>query len=454
MRGPFEIMKTFSQLKKGLAGVACGLALFIGGVFTANTINPTAHVSAATVSNLKENELDIKAKSAVAIDAKTGQILYAKNADQKRETASMSKLMTIYLVLDAIDNKKLSWDQKITPSKGAVKVSQNTNYSNVPLKEDHEYTVRDLYRATVIYSANGAAMALGDQIGGTQQKFIDMMSSEAKKMGIKDAEFYTANGLNNGDVGQDKYKGAPDSAANKMSATGMAILSQKLLADHPEVLKTTSIKEAKFDNGDTKTDMPNWNWMLKGLTKSYSALPVDGLKTGTSDAAGANFAGTVHKDGHRVITIVMGARHKNDEDTSRFEETQKLMSYVYNNYTYTNVKSGLNFKKDSKLPVYHGKELTVPTKTQGTSHLWLENDIDSNAITGQVTGNKKLYKKDGLEAPIKKGQKVGTYELTVKGQKTPFIDGSDGIKTTAVASKADKKANIFVTGWRAVKDLF
>jgi D-alanyl-D-alanine carboxypeptidase len=271
-------------------------------------------------------------------------------------------LMTLYLVLDAIDNKKLSWNQKISPSAGAVKVSQNTNYSNVPLKADHEYTVRDLYRATVIYSANGAAMALADQIGGTQQKFINMMRVEAKKMGIKDAEFYTANGLNNGDVEQDKYKGAPDSATNKMSANDVALLSQKLIQDHPEFLKTTSIKEAKFDNGDTKTDMPNWNWMLKGLSKSYSALPVDGLKTGTSDTAGANFAATVHKDGHRVITVVMGARHQNDQDTARFEETQKLMSYVYNNYTYTNVKSGLNFKKDSQLPVYHGKDLTIQLK--------------------------------------------------------------------------------------------
>ncbi|GAW63190.1 D-alanyl-D-alanine carboxypeptidase [Ligilactobacillus acidipiscis DSM 15836] len=444
-------MKTFSQLKKAVAGVATGLALFGAGVYVTSS---ATQVSANTTNNLKTGDVNLNVKSAIAIDAKTGQVLYAKNANEKRETASMSKLMTLYLVLDAIDNKKLSWDQKISPSAGAVKVSQNTNYSNVPLKADHEYTVRDLYRATVIYSANGAAMALADQIGGTQQKFIDMMRAEAKKMGIKDAEFYTANGLNNGDVEQDKYKGAPDSATNKMSANDVALLSQKLIQDHPEVLKTTSIKEAKFDNGDTKTDMPNWNWMLKGLTKSYSALPVDGLKTGTSDTAGANFAATVHKDGHRVITVVMGARHQNDQDTARFEETQKLMSYVYNNYTYTNVKSGLNFKKDSQLPVYHGKDLTIPTKTSKGTHIWLEKGVDVDSVTGKVSGNKKLYKKNGLEAPIKKGQKVGSYKLTVKGQETPFVNGSNGFKTQAVASQADKKANIFVIGWRAVKGLF
>lgn len=444
-------MKIFSQVKKSLVGLLAGTALFVGGAAALQT--PT-QASAATINDLKTNDVNLDVKAAIAIDAKTGQVLYAKNASAVRPTASMSKMMTIYLVLKAIDENKLSWNQKITPSEGAVKVSQNTNYSNVPLKTDHEYTVKSLYQAMVIYSANGAAMALGDQIGGTQTKFVDLMRAQAKKMGIKDAEFYTANGLDNGDVGQDRYPGAPNSATNKMSAADVAILSQRLLKDYPEVLDTTSVKEAKFDNGDTKTDMPNWNWMLKGLTKAYTALPVDGLKTGTSDAAGANFAATVHKDGHRLITVVMGARHDSDQDTSRFEQTQKLMSYVYNNYNYTPVKTGLNFKKNSELPVFHGKKQTVATQTAGTTNLWLEKGIEADAITGKVSGNKKLYKKSGLQAPIKKGQKVGTYRLMIKGQDNTFVDGSQGFEVPAAASHADKKANIFVIGWRAFKGLF
>ena len=249
-------MKIFSQVKKSLVGLLAGTALFVGGAAALQT--PT-QASAATINDLKTNDVNLDVKAAIAIDAKTGQVLYAKNASAVRPTASMSKMMTIYLVLKAIDENKLSWNQKITPSEGAVKVSQNTNYSNVPLKTDHEYTVKSLYQAMVIYSANGAAMALGDQIGGTQTKFVDLMRAQAKKMGIKDAEFYTANGLDNGDVGQDRYPGAPNSATNKMSAADVAILSQRLLKDYPEVLDTTSVKEAKFDNGDTKTDMPNWN---------------------------------------------------------------------------------------------------------------------------------------------------------------------------------------------------
>ncbi|GBG94230.1 D-alanyl-D-alanine carboxypeptidase [Ligilactobacillus salitolerans] len=447
-------MKIFSHLKKTVLGVAAGLTVLTSGAAFFALHNGNETVQAATVSNVNNSEVSLQAASAIAIDATTGQVLYAKNADAVRPTASMSKLMTIYLVLDAIKDNKLKWDQKITPSEGAVKVSQNTKYSNVPLKADHEYTVRSLYRAMVIYSANGAAMALGDQISGTQQKFIDLMRSEAKKMGLATAEFYTSNGLDNGDVGSDKYQGASDSAMNKMSAADVALLSQRLLKDHPEVLKTTSITKAKFDNGDTQTNMENWNWMLKGLSKAYAALPVDGLKTGTSDAAGANFAATVNKDGHRLITVVMGARHNNDQDTARFEQTQKLMSYAYNNYTYTNIKSGQSFKKDSQLPVYHGKELNVATKTKGGTHIWLQKGVDAASLSGKVQGNKKLYKKGGLQAPLKKGQTVGTYQLTLKDQPLVYVNGATGFKTQAVTKANVKKANIFVIAWRAVKGLF
>ncbi len=446
-------MKIFCHLKRALVGMLAGVTLF-GGVCLFAGSQQDETVAADGVANLNTSAVNLDVKSAVAIDAKTGQVLYAKNADEQRPTASMSKLMTIYLILEAIKEKKINWDQKITPSETVAKVSQNTHYSNVPLKVDHAYTVRELYKATVIYSANGAAMALADQISGSQEKFVDQMAKKAQAMGIKGAEFYTVNGLDNGDVGQDKYKGAPDNATNKMSARGMALLAENLLKDYPEVLQTTKIAKAKFDNGDTMTDMQNWNWMLKGLTKAYSALPVDGLKTGTSDAAGANFTATVNKDGHRLITVVMGARHQNEQDTARFEQTQKLMSYVYNNYTYTNVRSGLSFGKNSILPVYHGQELTVPTKTKGAAHIWLQKGTNSGSLVGKVKGNSKLYKKDGLEAPIKKVQNVGTYTLTVKGQTVPYINGTNGLTVDGAAAKDDKKANIFVIGWRAFKGLF
>ncbi len=366
----------------------------------------------------------------------------------------MSKLMTAYMVLQAINNGKLKWDQKVTPGKAAQEVSQDTTLSNVPLKEGHSYTVRELYQATLIYSANGAAMALADAVGGTQKNFIDLARKEAKKMGLKDVELYTANGLANGEVKDGKYPGAADDAENKFSAKDMALLSQRLIKDYPEVLKTTKITRMKFNNGTDQTEMENWNWMLPGLAKAYSELPVDGLKTGTSDSAGACFAATVNKDGHRLITIVLGAKHDSQEDLSRFEETQKLMSYCYNNYTYTSLAKGTTFKKTNALPVYHGKDLDVKVSLAAKTDVWLKSGVSKDQLSAKAVGNKKLYKKDGLQAPLKKGQKVGTLQIKAKDQAMYFLDGTDYLSADAQTTTEVKKANIFVIGWRAITSLF
>lgn len=419
-------MTFLKSLQKVVTALATAVIVFSVVSFSGSGV-ATAKADTALPADT-DSSLQLDAKAAIAVDANTGQILYAKNADQALPVASMSKLMTAYMVLQAIDNGKLKWDQKVTPGKAAQEVSQDTTLSNVPLKEGHSYTVRELYQATLIYSANGAAMALADAVGGTQKNFIDLARKEAKKMGLKDVELYTANGLANGEVKDGKYPGAADDAENKFSAKDMALLSQRLIKDYPEVLKTTKITRMKFNNGTDQTEMENWNWMLPGLAKAYSELPVDGLKTGTSDSAGACFAATVNKDGHRLITIVLGAKHDSQEDLSRFEETQKLMSYCYNNYTYA----------------------SLATKTD----VWLKSGVSKDQLSAKAVGDKKLYKKDGLQAPLKKGQKVGTLQIKAKDQPMYFLDGTDYLSADAQTTTEVKKANIFVIGWRAITSLF
>lgn len=444
-------MTFFKQLKKPVLALVTVLTV-VSSLSVASFFAPKA--SAATLPDQTDSSLNIDAKAAIAVDAKTGQVLYAKNAEQTLPVASMSKLLTAYMVLQAIDQGKLKWDQKVTPSDAAQEVSQDTTLSNVPLKKGESYTVKSLYQATLIYSANGAAMALADAVGGTQKNFIDLARKEAKKMGITDAEIYTANGLTNGEVKDGKYPGASDTAENKFSAKDMAILSQRLLKDYPEILETTKIKRMNFNNGTDQTVMENWNWMLPGLAKAYSELPVDGLKTGTSDSAGACFAATVNKGGHRLITIVLGAKHDSQEDLSRFEETQKIMSYCYNNYTYTTLTKGMTFKKTNTLPVYHGKELTTKVSLGQTTDVWLKSGVTKEQLQAKAVGDKKLYKKDGLQAPLKKGQIVGTLEVTAKDQKLYYLDGKTYLSAKAQTTSEVKKANIFVIGWRAVTSLF
>lgn len=418
-------MTFLKSLQKVVTALATAVIVFSVVSFSGSGV-ATAKADTALPADT-DSSLQLDAKAAIAVDANTGQILYAKNADQALPVASMSKLMTAYMVLQAINNGKLKWDQKVTPGKAAQEVSQDTTLSNVPLKEGHSYTVRELYQATLIYSANGAAMALADAVGGTQKNFIDLARKEAKKMGLKDVELYTANGLANGEVKDGKY---------------------------PEVLKTTKITRMKFNNGTDQTEMENWNWMLPGLAKAYSELPVDGLKTGTSDSAGACFAATVNKDGHRLITIVLGAKHDSQEDLSRFEETQKLMSYCYNNYTYTSLAKGTTFKKTNALPVYHGKDLDVKVSLAAKTDVWLKSGVSKDQLSAKAVGNKKLYKKDGLQAPLKKGQKVGTLQIKAKDQAMYFLDGTDYLSADAQTTTEVKKANIFVIGWRAITSLF
>lgn len=446
-------MKFFKKMKKTMA--AFGVALAFAGTFAAGigAFNTTS-VAAAEIKDMGTSELNLDVKAGLAVDAKSGQILYSKNAEQVLPIASLSKLLTVYLVLQAIHEGKLSWNQKIVPDEASQKVSQDTNLSNVPLKEGHAYTVKALYQATLIYSANGAALALGNAVAGSHKGFIDMMRKQAQKFGINDAKIYTANGLSNSEVGDAKYPGAPDNAENEFSAKDMAIIAQRLLKDYPEVLDTTKITRMKFDNGTDQTEMENWNWMLKGLAKSYTELPVDGLKTGTSDSAGACFVATVKKDGHRIITVVLGAKHTSQEDLSRFEETQKLMSYVFNNYNYTTLKAGMTFKGADSLPVHDGKELTTKVALKDNQDVWLKNGVQTTAIKASVKADKKLYEKDGLQAPLSKGQSVGTLTLSIKGQDLAYLDGATSLNVKAKTTSEVKKANIFVIGWRAVKGLF
>ena len=234
----------------------------------------------------------------------------------------------------------------------------------------------------------------------------------------------------------------------------MAIISQRLIEDYPEVLETTKIARMKFNNGTDETTMENWNWMLPGLAKAYSELPVDGLKTGTSDSAGACFTGTVNKDGHRLITVVLGAKHDSQEDLSRFVETQKLMSYCYNSYSYETIKAGKAFKNAASLPVYHGKDLKVAVSSKNGTDVWLKSSVSSSNLVAKLSGDKKLYKDGGLVAPLKKGQTVGELSVKVKGQDLYYLDGATSIKLKAKTDKAVDKANIFVIAWRAIKGVF
>lgn len=396
-------------------------------------------VSADAANSYQADQVNLAVKSAIAIDSDSGQILYAKNADKTLPIASMTKLATVYLTLNAIKNKKISWNQKVKPTAPIVKVANNAEYSNVSLKMGHSYTIKQLYQATLIESANGAAILLGQTIAGSQKAFINQMRAQVKKWGIEDAKIYTACGLPNGNLGKDAYPGINKNAENTMSAKDMAIVGQNLIKDFPEVLDTTKLAHLDFKDQGKTTKMANFNWMLKGLSQYDQAYPVDGLKTGTTDAAGACFIGTIKHSGARLITVVMGARHQDGTDPSRFIQTKKLMNYIFTQYRPVTMNAGSQLNGAKSIKVTDGDNAATNLGLKNKTTIW--DPADGKTLVASL--NKKA-----VEAPIAKNQVIGDYQLKSGNEKIVSITNPNGMNVPAKALGANGKVNIFVRIWR------
>ncbi len=270
-------------------------------------------------SNYHADQVSLNVKAAVAINSKDGKVIYAKNANQSLPIASMTKLLTAYLTLKAIKEKKISWDTTVSPTQEIINLGSNPDYASVPLSLGQKYTVKELYDAALIKSANNAAHLLAIAVSGNEENFLNQMRTQAKKWNLHNAKFVTVDGL---PEKKKNFFGMTTTVENKMSANDMAIVARKLIVEYPDVLNTTKISKAYFRN----TLMTNSNKMLNGLSDYDPNYPIDGLKTGTTDEAGSCFTCTVNKNGKRVITVILGAQN----DVERFSETKKLLNYCFN----------------------------------------------------------------------------------------------------------------------------
>nr|WP_162852895.1 serine hydrolase [Ligilactobacillus salivarius] len=382
-------------------------------------------------------QLDLEAKSAIAVDAKTGQIIYAKDDKQTYPVASMSKLLTAYILLQAIHEGKITWKTKVTPTATEVDISNNTELTNVPLQEGHSYTIRQLYQAMLVGSANAATMLIGNAISGTQTKFIDKMRETAKSLRITDAKIYSANGLTAKYLGNEIYPNTDENAENEFSVRDMAIISQKLIKEYPEILETTKLTKIDFNDNGEITTVNNTNELLQ----DDSNLGIDGLKTGTSDAAGYCFASTTNKDGHRIITILAGAK----DNDARFDQTKNLLNYIYNNYDYLAISTDRALRQNVK--VKYGKQGSVPATIGNNLSLWVPKNTKEKAL--QI---KLIPKSSTIEAPIKQGEVVGEYQISVAGN-LGFIDGPNNLKTKALSDNNVEGINIFIKWWQVLTEV-
>jgi len=404
-----------------------------------------------------QDPLNIEADAAILVDAKTGRILYQKNIDTVLGIASMTKMMTEYLLLEAIEEGRVSWDQEYMVSDYVYKISQNRSLSNVPLRKDGKYKVRELYEAMAIYSANGATIAIAEVVAGSEANFVKMMNEKAQELGIKDFKFVNSSGLNNRDLQGLHPAGADQNEENVMSARSVALLAYNLLKNYPEVLDTASVPKKVFREGtDDRIEMSNWNWMLPGLVYSYEG--VDGIKTGFTEFAGYCFTGTAEKNGMRFITVVMNAKTGGKSSyKARFDETRKLLDYGFSNYSVKELyPDGYKLKGKSTLPVSKGKEKTVGIETKEPFTMIVKNGEEKNFEPIYVIDQKKLTEKGELTAPLKKGQKVGYMTVKYKEEGNGYLTDQQlkAVKVDLVVSDNVEKANWFMLMLRGIGGLF
>ena len=283
--------------------------------------------------------IDINASAAILVDAETGKVLYEENSKTVLGIASMTKMMTEYITLEAIKEGKVKWDQKYLVSLQLSKMSHDEDLSNVYLRVEESYSVKDLYAAMAIESANAATIAIAEVIAGTEANFVKMMNEKAKELGLEQYKFVNSTGLNNREMLRHfpEIVGEADEE-NVMSANDVAALAYHLIKDFPEVLETSSVPEAIFAEGTRdQFVMDNWNWSLEGYKNLAQKYPnyqqfvyegMDGLKTGSTDFAGFNFTGTAERNGQRFISVVMNT----SSQSQRFIETRKIMDYAFNNF--------------------------------------------------------------------------------------------------------------------------
>ncbi|MBB6283322.1 D-alanyl-D-alanine carboxypeptidase family protein [Geobacillus subterraneus] len=351
-------------------------------------------------------ELAGEAKSAILIERDTGKILYEKNPHEKLPPASMTKIMTMLLIMEAIDEGKLSYDEKVRASEYAASMGG----SQIFLEPGEEMTVDELLRAIAIGSANDASVAMAERIAGSEEAFVEMMNEKAKELGLKNTNFVNATGL----PAEEHYSSAYD----------MAMMARELLKYEGITNYTSKYEDYLRENTDKKFWLVNTN----RLVKFYPG--VDGLKTGFTSEAGYCLTATAKKNGMRVIAVVFGA----PTPKSRNVQITKMLDYAFHQYQAHPV-----YKRNetvARVDVSKGKQTSVAAVTSEPVSVLTKKGQSIEQI------EKVIKVKDRVKAPIRKGDELGILILKQ--------DGKEILRSPIVAKQTVAEASF----WDLFKRVF
>jgi len=378
-------------------------------------------------------------KAGVVVDAQTGQVIADQNGTERLPIASTTKLITMYMVKEAIKSGKISLSQKVKVPEDIAAFSQDLSVANTPMTAEKTYTVQQLIDAMMVPSSNGAALLLANLLGGSQAKFEKMMEAKLESWGIAGVKIYSPSGLTNGDMKKFKDASAEDDVENEMSARELAVVARRLVVDFPDVLKTAQQKTVEFPavSGGTET-MNNTNELLGNETLDLNWL---GLKTGTTPNAGGNFVGVTKIQGRPVVSVVLNSGD-NADAAAKFNATLTMVKKADDAVKVQKVASGLKPAKNT-VSVLTAKDGKVSYKTKGTASFFVP--AGESATTKAV--NVKLSKK--VTAPLKQNEKLGTAQLESSfAAANDWLTGAPEVELVSVSEEA--RANWFATTWRGM----
>ena len=320
-------------------------------------------------------QLDVPGKSALLMDMTTGKVLYEKNAHEKLAPASVTKVMTMLLIMEAIDSGRIGWNDTVTASEAAAAKGGSQIY----LKVGESMTVSDMLKSIAVSSANDAACAMAEHIAGSEAAFVEKMNQRAKELGMENTLFANCTGLDD----------EADASKHYTSAYDIALMSRELMLHHPDIMKFTTIWMDTVRDG--AFGLANTN----KLVRFYNGAT--GLKTGFTSSAGYCLSATASRDGLSLVAVVMGAETSQD----RFAACKQMLDYGFANFALVQPE----IPQTNQVAVKLGKSSLVAAIPSENVKLLIDKS-QRGEITTQIT------LEESVTAPVSKGQKLGI--LTVK----------------------------------------
>lgn len=351
---------------------------------TSNVVNTNAEA---------ENSLKLEAGGAILIEQHSGQVLYEHNIHEKLRPASVTKVMSILLIMEALDCGQISLTDKVPCTEDAAAMGG----SQIWLDVREELTVDEMLKAICVVSANDCTVAMAEYLCGSQEAFVERMNTRAKELGMNDTTFKNCHGI--------------DEDGHVTSPYDIALMSRELLNNHPNITKYTTIWIDSLRDG--KSELVNTNKLIR----NYKGAT--GLKTGSTSVALFNLSASATRNDLSLIAVIMKA----PTTKVRFAEAQKLLDYGFNNYEYKSLA-----KKGTTL-----KQITVTKGVKESTDLILEDDVGLLIKKGQDKEiQQTIHVEESISAPIYEGQKLGEIVFT--------LDGKEIGKTNIIANTTiDKK---------------